>query len=295
MSGIEKAVRRSAGETTESAGATVAGQTKEDDNKGGDSQTMLDKTTRQLPKKLKTVCPIDFAALKQEGFLSPSDRRSRQAEEYRTIKRPLLNNAFGKEASLVEHGNLIMVTSAMPAEGKTFTSINLAISMAMEQDFTVLLVDCDDLRCSTSRLLEVDDSIGLVDVLQDPELDLSDAILSTSLPRLRVLPAGRSLGHTPELLASERMQRLINELSERYADRVIIFDTPPLLATSQAAVLAQLMGQILVVVEAGKTPLQAVQDAIAQIDQNKAVGMVLNKSPEVFKSDYYGGYYGRYE
>ncbi len=294
MSSLEKAVKRSE-RSVGTKVATGAGQTMEDEDKGGDSQAMLDKSTRQPSAKSKPVCPIDFADLKQRGFLSPTDRRSRQAEEYRMIKRPLLNNAFGKEAALVERGNLIMVTSAMPAEGKTFTSINLAISMAMEQDFTVLLVDCDDLRRSTSKLLQMEDSVGLIDILQDPELDLGDAILSTSLPRLRVLPVGRSLGHIPELLASERMQRLVRELSERYADRIIIFDTPPLLATSQSTVLAQLMGQILMVVEAGKTPLQAVQDSIAQIDRNKPIGMILNKSPEVLKSDYYGGYYGRYE
>ena len=244
---------------------------------------------------LITDCTIDFSALKHLGFMSPDDRRSRQAEEYRMIKRPLLNNAFGKEASLVERGNLIMVTSSMPGEGKTFTSINLAISMAKEQDFTVLLVDCDDVRRSTSKLLQVDNSIGLVDILEDPELDLSDAILSTSLPKLRVLPAGTNQEHSPELLAGERMQSLISEMSERYMDRIIIFDSPPLLATSQAIVLAQFMGQIIVVVEAGKTPLQAVQDSIAQLDRDKAIGMVLNKSPSVFKSDYYGEYYGHYE
>ncbi len=256
---------------------------------------MRENTKRKQTAMLKQVCPIDFGALKQQGFLSPTDKRSRQAEEYRMIKRPLLDNAFADEAGLVDHGNLIMVTSAMPGEGKTFTSINLAISMAMEQDFTVLLVDCDDLRRSTTRLFELDDHLGLVDVLQEPELDLGEAILHTSLPRLRILPAGKGSGHTPELLASGRMRRLVQELSERYSDRVIIFDTPPLLATSQATTLAQLMGQILVVVEAGKTPMQAVQDAISQLDRNKAIGMVLNKSPEVFKSDYYGGYYGRYE
>ncbi len=279
----------------ESGEATMARQTKKSDHAGGDSPVLVDDSGARSTATGKPACLIDFGELKQLGFLSPSDRRSRQAEEYRMIKRPLLNNAFGKGAGLVDHGNLIMVTSAMPGEGKTFTSVNLAISMAMEQDFTVLLVDCDDLRCSTSKLLGVDEHIGIVDVLQDPELELGDAILSTSLPRLRVLPAGRSLGHTPELLASERMQRLVRELSERYGDRIIIFDSPPLLATSQATVLAQLMGQILVVVEAGKTPLQAVQDSVAQLDMNKAIGMVLNKSPEVFKSDYYGGYYGRYE
>ncbi len=259
------------------------------------AQIVQENTKRKQTANLKPVCPIDFGKLKQLGFLSPTDRRSRQAEEYRMIKRPLLDNAFGNEAGLVDYGNLIMVTSAMPAEGKTFTSVNLAISMAMEQDFTVLLVDCDDLRRSTSRLLGVEEHVGLVDVLQEPELDLSQAILHTSLPRLRVLPAGKGGGHIPELLASGRMRQLVRELSERYSDRVIIFDTPPLLATSQATTLAQLMGQILVVVEAGKTPMQAVQDAISQLDRNKAIGMVLNKSPEVFKSDYYGGYYGHYE
>ncbi len=244
---------------------------------------------------LKRICSIDFAELKRLGFLGPNEQRSRQAEEYRTIKRPLLFNAFGKGSAAGERQNLILVTSAMPGEGKTFTSINLAISMAMEQDFTVLLVDTDDVRRSTSNLLGVDDCAGLVDVLQDPEMSLKDIIVPTNLPRLKVLPVGRSSGQTPELLGSERMQHLVRELSVRYSDRIVIFDSPPLLATSQSTVLSQFMGQILVVVEAGRTPLQAVLDSVAQLDRDKAIGMVLNKSPKAFSGDYYGGYYGHYK
>lgn len=287
---MEKEIGRQ-GEGQASGGA----EEKENTNMVTGFHEMHSSTGGHRSATLKRICSIDFAQLKQLGFLGPNDQRSRQAEEYRTIKRPLLYNAFGKGAALGEQGNLIQVTSAMPGEGKTFTSINLAISMAMEQDFTVLLVDTDDVRCSCSRLLGVEDSVGLVDVLQDPKLELSDAIVPTNLPRLRLLPAGRSSGNVPELLGSERMQHLVQEMSRRYADRIVIFDSPPLLATSQSTILAQFMGQVLVVVEAGKTPLQAVLDSVAQLNRDKPIGMVLNKSPQVFKSDYYGGYYGHYQ
>jgi exopolysaccharide/PEP-CTERM locus tyrosine autokinase len=238
---------------------------------------------------------LNLSSLERQGYLTPKNSQSQLAEEFRLLKRPLLRNAFGKNAAgPIEHSNLIMVTSAMPGEGKTFTSLNLAMSMAMELDSTVLIIDCDVIKPALTKMLGLEGAPGLTDVLLDTDVQLSDAIVNTDLPKLRVLPAGRIHSQSTELLASEQMEQLARELSQRYPDRVILFDSPPLLATSQASVLAHLMGQILMVVEAGRTPQHVVKEAVALLDDTKVIGMALNKSPRSYNKEIYGGYYGSY-
>src|SRR3569623_487404 len=171
---------------------------------------------------------LEFERLAAAGMVTPDGERSQMAEEFRHIKRPLLLNAFGEGAMPKPNRNLLMVTSARPNEGKTFTAINLALSIALERDRTVLLVDADVARPSVARMLDFPGTAGLVDYLADP--------------------AGRRHSHSTELLASEAMQQLAQELADRYSDRVVVFDSPPLLATTEAAVLAGLMGQVVMVV-----------------------------------------------
>src|SRR3569623_1612822 len=206
---------------------------------------------------------LDFERLAAAGMVTPDGERSQMAEEFRHIKRPLLLNAFGEGAMPKPNRNLLMVTSASPNEGKTFTAINLALSIALERDRTVLLVDADVARPSVARMLDFPGTAGLVDYLADSGRRLADLLLHTSLPKLRILPAGRRHSHSTELLASEAMQQLAQELADRYSDRVVVFDSPPLLATTEAAVLAGLMGQVVMVVEAGKTKRDEVKEALA--------------------------------
>jgi protein-tyrosine kinase len=240
----------------------------------------------------KREARIDIARLRQMNYVTPDGERTLLAEEYRLIKRPLLANAFGKGAGLVEHGNLIMVTSARAGEGKTFTAVNLAISIAMEMDKTVLLVDADVGRARVHQVLGMPSGPGLIDLLLDDKLDVSDVIIRTSIPRLSVIPMGRYHPHSTELLASEDMQRLTRELAGRYADRIMIFDAPPLLLTSEAVVLSGLMGQIVFVVLAERTPQGAVRDALGMLDTNKPIGLVLNKNRRGPGDSYYGYGYG---
>ena len=235
---------------------------------------------------------IDLAGLKKANFVTPDGERTMLAEEYRLIKRPLLANAFGKSAGLVEHGNLIMVTSARAGEGKTFTSVNLAMSIAMEMDRTVLLVDADVARARVHKVLGTPPGPGLIDLLLDDKLDVSDVILRTNVPKLSLIPMGRYHSHSTELLASQDMLRLTRELAGRYSDRIVIFDAPPLLLTTEAVVLAGLMGQIVFVIMAEKTPRGAVRDALALLDANKPIGLVLNKSRHGAGDSYYGYGYG---
>jgi receptor protein-tyrosine kinase len=234
---------------------------------------------------------IDPVRLRALGLMPPEDAAVRMADEYRRIKRPLLAGAFGKGAARLPHGNLIMVGSSVPGEGKTFTSLNLALSIVQELDHTVLLVDADVAKPHISRVLELDDKPGLIDVLLDETLDLHDVLVGTDIEGLRVLPAGPVHRQSTELLASERMASLVAEMSERYPDRVLVFDTPPLLATTEAHVMAGLMGQVLLVVRAGMTPQQAVLQSLETLGPRAGVNVVLNQVRGAWSDDYYG-YYG---
>lgn len=240
---------------------------------------------------------INLARLKSAGFVTPDAERTEIAEEFRLIKRPLLTNAIGQGADAVPRGNMIMVTSSLPGEGKTFCTINLAVSIAMEMDRTVLLVDADVAKPKLLQYLGVRAEKGLLDVLRGGSLALPDVLLKTNIEKLTILPAGKSYKHATELLASDAMNRLIEDLASRYSDRIVIFDSPPLLATSEASVLAAHMGQIVMVVEADRTPQAAVREALGQIEDSGAViSMLLNKTtgPKGAAGGYYGYSYGKY-
>jgi protein-tyrosine kinase len=234
---------------------------------------------------------LDYKALAALGYVVPDSESKQLAEEYRIIKRPVVMNAFGKGAAPIKHGNLISIASSLPSEGKTFTALNLGMSIASEMDATVLLIDGDVIKASLTKLIGADSNRGLIDLLEDPECKVNDVILDTQNPKLKIIPAGTRSAQSTELLASQAMERLLSELAERYRDRIILFDSPPILATSEASVLNHLMGQVLLVVEAGGTPVDAVKDAISRLDTDKAVGLVLNKSRNSKAGGYLGSYY----
>ncbi|HMV37927.1 XrtA-associated tyrosine autokinase [Plasticicumulans sp.] len=245
-------------------------------------------------RRTKRSVTLDLQRIRDAGMVVPDGNRSRIKEEYRHIKRPLLLNAAGKGAAVRPNQNVMMVSSSQPGEGKTFTSINLALSIAAERDRTVLLVDADVLKPTVSRFFGVDNGPGLVDFLVDGQLDLSEVLVETNVPSLVLLPAGNSHHLSTELLGSTAMRDLMTEMSNRYSDRVIIMDSPPLLATTEAAVLAHLVGQIIMVVEAERTRQSLVKEALALLDPDMAVGFVLNKSRQAARGDYYGPYYYSY-
>src|SRR5579863_8335256 len=223
---------------------------------------------------------IDFDRLRTQGYALPVDQ-SALAEELRLIKRPLLGTAFAQGGSAIENSNLIMVTSANPNEGKTFVATNLALSMASEHDVHVLLVDADTANPSIPTVLGFDADSGLIDAVSDATIDLADVMVRTNIDNLIVLPAGRPRPGASELLASARMTRFVNDIAKRYADRVIIFDSPPVLARSEAMVLAQHVGQLVFVVEAERTSRTAMSEAMGMIGQAKLGGVVLNKTPQI--------------
>ena len=236
--------------------------------------------------------PLNLARLEEQGMLTQEGGRSSVAEDFRIIKRPLLRQARASGAEAIRHGNLIVVTSAMPGEGKTYCAVNLAMSIAMDMDITVLLVDAAVARPSVLKVLGLPPEPGLMDVLLDPQLAMGDVILKTNVANLRILPAGRSNKHATELLASRAMSRLLAEIASRYSDRIVVFDSPPLLITSEAHALVGQMGQVVMVVEAETTTQHAVKEALRQIEACEHIHLIYNKTKSFPGNDYYGyGYY----
>lgn len=236
---------------------------------------------------------VDLHRLAAAGYLTPDAPRSQIADEFRIIKRPLLANVRGQSAAKVDRANLIMVTSSVPGEGKTFVAVNLAMSLAMELDNTVLLVDADVSRPSVLERLGLPPARGLLDVLTDPACGLGDVLLRTNVEKLTLLPAGQPHARATELLASEAMSRLVQELATRYADRIVVFDAPPLLPSTESRALAAHMGQVVVVVEAERTPQASVLQALATVEACPVVMTVLNKVARSPMGSYYG-HYGEY-
>lgn len=220
---------------------------------------------------------VDTDALRSAGLVAPETDEKVIVRQYQEIKRPLIAHAFGRRATRVEDGNIIMVTSAIAGEGKTFNSINLALSMAQEKDHSVLLVDADVAKPHTSEIFGAENETGILDLLEDPSLDPSFAVLDTNFPGLQILPAGAPRVGATELLASARMEELLRALNDAAANRIILLDSPPLLQTSEAKVLASLVGQVVVVVRAGHTPQDAIVSATSALDQSKPINLVLNQ------------------
>lgn len=241
------------------------------------------------------IVHIDHERLRQQGLMPPEHQQRELAHQYRTLKRPLVRHAFEPVAGEAGPGTAsrrsIMVSSALPGEGKTFTSINLAMSLSLEKDHSVLLVDGDIPKPHVSQTFGVAGEPGLLDVLTDESLPIESVVLPTDVRGLSILPVGRRTETATELLASARMQQVIAELEQLDPQGLVVVDSPPILLTSEARVLASLFGQVVLVVQAGATPRQAVMDAIQIIGEGPRVGLVLNQALHEAKA---GGYYYGY-
>ena len=235
---------------------------------------------------------IDQGRLRLAGMVTPSSDTTRIAEEFRIIKRPLLMKAFGDQEQRVHNGHLVMVTSARPNEGKTFFALNLAMSLASERDLNVLLIDADFKNPSLPKRLGFTAEKGLIDILADGQRDMSNVLIRTDVKNLSILPAGVGRADATEILASQQMVDFVEDIAKRYSDRVIIFDTPPVLASSEPSVLAMHVGQCVFVVEAEATSRRAIQEALTLISSCPNVSLVLNKNRIMFKSEQFGSYYG---
>ncbi len=222
---------------------------------------------------------LDLASLTTDGFVTKDNSKSVLASDFRRIKRPLLLNMKVDAARKPDARppNLILITSALPGEGKTFVSINLALSVAAEVDSSVLLVDGDPLKDDVARVLGIQYDYGLVDVLQQgrhPE----GAVVATNVEGLSVLPAGYTNDSPDELFASEIMQQTLYELAAQDEHRVVLIDAPPLMVGTMSSVLSRICGQVVMVVEAERTPQATVAEAVGLIDGCESVSLMLNKA-----------------
>jgi protein-tyrosine kinase len=247
--------------------------------------------TEQRPDLVQGPPTIDAVALERGGMVDWSRTRSRISEEFRLVQRQILRAAFGPGAE-PGFSNLLMVTSARPGEGKSFTSVNLAGSIARQGDHHVLLVDADSKRDSFCYALGLAEMRGLLDLVANPKLDPSPLIVKTPIDRLSILPVGRERERSAELFSTKEMTRLIQSLGRRYADRLLVLDAPPCLSTSDPAVLAPVVGQILFVVEADRTQRDEVEASLDLIQACPNITLVLNK--QQISSRYTFGAYSSY-
>ena len=231
---------------------------------------------------------IEISTLRAAGLVAPQDEERQLAAEYRLIKRPLLAGMTGEDR--LPMGNVVIVTSALPNEGKTFTSVNLALSLALERDRQVVLVDGDVAKAQLTKLWGLDGEPGLLD-LGAMGLGFEQTIFKTDYPSLFVLPAGNKNAEATEILRSERVASLLASLAGD-PRRIVLIDAPPLLVTSEAAVVTSLGGQVVMVVKAADTPHEAVLRAVETIAEDKPVNFVLNQVDPLQVHGY--GYYGRY-
>jgi protein-tyrosine kinase len=275
MSIVERAIRRLQGEVPVSQARRVFGRVVE--------TAAPEATTRRQ-------ISIDQDALRTAGLLAPRHRERQIASQYRQIKRPLIAAAMGKGREQLPNGRLIMVASAMPGEGKTFTAINLAFSMAMEKDLHVVLVDADLAKPQISKMFGIEGEQGLLDAVTESTIDMELLILPTDVPNLFLLPAGKSSDHATELLASDRMSEAIGLLLHNDPARVILFDSPPLLLTTEASALAQLVGQVVVVVHADNTEQQTLSEALSHLPEGTSASLILNQSTAKDAGSYFYGY-----
>jgi protein-tyrosine kinase len=233
---------------------------------------------------------FEAAVLREAGLLSPAYEGLKLAREYRYIKRPLIARALGRGATRAPNGYLIMIASAVSGEGKSFTAVNLALSLSLEKDLRVLLVDADVAKPHISRVLGLTEAPGLLDVLRDSQLSVERAILQTNIATLSFLPAGKPSAEATELLASRRMEQLATALGEHDSQRIVLFDSPPLLQSNESHALSQIAGQIVVVVRARSTSQPVLLDALEVLKSHPAVALVLNQSMQPPASPYHSGY-----
>lgn len=236
---------------------------------------------------------VDSAALRANGYLPEEGQERQFAEHYRQIKRPLVERALSGEVAVESpSARVIMVTSALPGEGKTFTSINLALSMALERDISVLLADADVLKPRVSEIFGVRQERGLMDALVNERLGIESLVIPTNVRGLSILPAGRAGENPAELLTSNRMRQLLTHLISHDPRRIVLLDSPPMLITSEGKLLTKIAGQIVLVVRAGQTPLHALREVIALCNSEQRVGIVVNDGRLTLTEEFYG--YGTY-
>lgn len=243
------------------------------------------------PYRNVTISPTSLAAA---GISLPVAGPSRTIEEFRSIKRQLLTPAVRAHATPGTGGRVILVTSARPGDGKTFVATNLALSLAYEKDSRVLLLDADAYRQSLLTVLGITADEGWLDLLSNGSLRSSQVILQTNIPNLTVLPAGKKRAEIPELMSSQSMKHLLDELQREDTGRYIIIDSLPCMTSTEPSILASLAGQTVFVVAAYQTDRSEVNSSLRLLSSSPSVKLVLNKADPLLTEQFkgYGYAYG---
>ena len=288
MSVVEKTIRKLQEQRQQSAGEATppAGQIPEAPPAGELAQSL----SAAAPASSLPPVALDRGTLRSFGLMPPEEEFDLLTRQYRKIKHPLVAKALGRGVPREPKGYLIMIASAMSGEGKSFTAVNLALSLALEKDLHVLLVDGDVAKPQLTRVLGLDGVPGLLDSLRDPARDVESLIRATNIPTLSFLPAGAGGDDATELLSSPRMERTAALLGQHDSRRIVVFDSPPLLQTTESPALARIAGQVVVVVRADSTPQPLLLDAINTLHGHPGVSLVLNQSAQSGTKPYY--YYG---
>lgn len=248
-----------------------------------DAVPMSALTERAAPSRSIT---LDFDQLLKLGMIPPLEAQRRHATQVRTIKNRLLQPI--RKTGLARD-RVIMVTSALSGDGKTFNTIGIALSMATEKDYHVLLIDGDIPKPNIGQIFGIDEAGGLLDAARDAALDPEQLVIGTDLPGLYLLPAGRGGVDAAEILSSSRMHQVIGQLAA-VPNRIVLLDSAPLLLTSEATVLAQHAGQVVLVVREAVTPQRAVLDSLALLGDRPGVSLLLNGVADSRLEEMYYGY-----
>ncbi len=289
MSVVEKAIRKLRKEREQSADESQASAPSQA-SAAPQANEPAQPRAAAAPAAGQATVILDRATLRAAGLMPPEEELDMITRQYRKIKHPLVARAMGRGVPREPKGFLIMIASAMSGEGKSFTAMNLALSLSLEKDLTVLLVDADAPKPHLSRVMGLADAPGLLDVLRDQQQDVESLIHPTNVRSLSFLPLGVGGDDATELLSSARMERAAALLGQRDSHRIVVFDSPPLLQTTESPALARAAGQIVVVVRADSTPQPVLLDALNTLQGHAAVSLVLNQSTQSGTAPYY--YYG---
>jgi protein-tyrosine kinase len=237
------------------------------------------------PKKVEAI-------VSEQRLVSLFQPQSLASEQFRKLRTHLLN------LRIPESPKTILVTSATDSEGKTLIAANLAAGLATDLQAHALLVDCDLRSPSIAQLFDLRNDKGLSDYLIE-DRKVSDLLMKTGVEKLSFLPGGSIQDNPTELIGSKKMEALVHELKSRYNDRYVIFDSTPLLTTSEPEILSKWVDGIIFVVRAGITPRETIKQALLSIENGKILGFVLNDiefKSSGLSSRYFGsdGYYYKY-
>jgi Mrp family chromosome partitioning ATPase len=240
------------------------------------------------------IYPIDRRRVRDSGFIDPDGEVTNTGEEFRIVKRRILTSAFGSGSQPAEdRGTYVLISSSHPGDGKSWCAINLALSLAAEQNLDVVLVDADFPKPSVCTRLGLPAGPGFMDALVDPAVQVETLLLQTDIPSLKVLPAGRQVRNDTEFVASDSTRLVLDRLAGGNARRIIILDSPPTLAASVGSELARHVGQTLLIVRADRTSDAALRDAVALLSACPNIKLLLNGVKFSSSGRVFGSYYGQ--